>query len=277
MINTIKHLCYVLKSSEEELSDIISNIDQFYYKKVELKTNKDGSTKLDQNGVPKKRVLYPSTGKLKHIQKIILQFILNKIQPSQYAYGAVKGRDNVMNAKKHQGKKFVFTTDLKDFFPGISHQMVFDMFRINKFSPTVSRVLTKLTTYKGQVPQGAPTSPMIANLVFGKTGDKLETLSKKHNITFTTFIDDLTFSSSNDFKELTFSFLKIIRANGFKLSHKKTNYKTRYPIITGVLVKNNSIDVPKSLKEKLQNPIGLSTEQIAGISQYASKIKSTNR
>ncbi len=57
------------------------------------------------------------------------------------------------------------------------------MYLLYKFSPTVARVLTQLTTYKGRIPQGAPTSPMIANLVFVKTGKKLEEFAKENNLT----------------------------------------------------------------------------------------------
>ena len=277
MINTIKHLCYVLKSTQEELNEIILDIDKYYYEKIEIKTHKDGSPKLDGKGNPKKRTLHPSIGKLKHIQKMILQHILNEIDLPDYVYGAVKGRDNVMNAKRHQGKKFIFATDLKDFFPTVNHRMTFEMFRSRNFSPTVSRILTQLTTYQGQLPQGAPTSPMMANLVFVKTGDKLDAMSKQYNITFTTFIDDLTFSCSKDFKSFIQSLLNVITSDKFLLSHNKTNYKTKDPIVTGVLIKNNNIALTKSFKSKMNNITGLSSDQISGLNQYANKVNAANK
>jgi len=277
MINTIKHLSYILKSSPEELNKVIQNIDRYYYEKVEIKLNKDGSQKLDGKGNPKKRILNPSIGKLKHIQQMILLHILDGIKLPDYAYGAIKGRDNVMNAKRHQGKKYIFTTDLKNFFPTITHRMAFEMYRSLNFSPTVSRILTQLTTYKGLLPQGAPTSPMMANLVFIKTGDKLDALSKQHKITFTTFIDDMTFSSAKDFKVLTSSFLAIITIDGFRISHNKTNYKTKNPVVTGAVVKNNNLSLTNSFKLKMNNTAGLSANQIAGIQQYANKVKAANK
>lgn len=276
MINTIKHLCYVLKTSATELEFVIKNIDKYYYEKTEAKMNKDGTPKLDKEGNPKKRILNPSLKTLKHLQKMLLQNILYKIELPDYVYGATKGRDNVMNGKRHQGNKFIFTTDLKDFFPTINHKMVFEMFRSNNFSPTVSRVLTQLTTYKGHLPQGAPTSPVMANLVFVKTGDKLDELSKGNKITFTTFIDDLTFSSKSDFKQLAQSFIEIIKKDKFFLSHKKTNYKTKNPVVTGVVVKNNNVSLTKAFKEKLANPKGLTKAQVNGLKQYESKVQAAN-
>jgi RNA-directed DNA polymerase len=223
MINTIKHLCYVLKSSPAELEEIIANIDNYYYEKVEITANK-------------KRILHPSKGKLKQIQHMILHHIFDCIVMPDYVYGSIKSRNNVMNARRHQGKKFIFTMDLRDFFPSINHLMAFEMLRSRNFSPTTSRILTQLTTYQGHLPQGVPTSSMMANLIFIKTGDKLDAFSKQHDITFTTFIDDLTFSSSKDFKDLTSSLLDIIKLDNYRLNHNKINYRTKNPIVTGVLV-----------------------------------------
>ena len=111
-----------------------------------------------------------------------------------YAYGAVKGRDNVSNAKRHQGKKYKFTTDLKDFFPSITNKEVYEMFVGEGFSHEVSSLLTKLTTYKGKIPQGAPTSSTLANLVFRKTGDILSDFSKR-KVALLCFVDNLLFFS----------------------------------------------------------------------------------
>ena len=94
-------------------------------------------------------------------------------------------------------------------------------------------MLTKLTTYKGHVPQGAPTSTYIANLVFTKTGNELAQLAKEYNITFTSFVDDLTFSSCCDFHFLVPTIIDIITRNGFIISHQKTFYQSHCPSITG--------------------------------------------
>jgi RNA-directed DNA polymerase len=193
-----------------------------------------------------------------------------------YAYGGVKGRDNVKNARRHQGKKFIFTTDLKNYFPSINHQMVFEMFCLYNFSPTVSRLLTQLTTYKGQLPQGTHTSPMIANLIFVKTGKKLEQISQQSHLTFTTFIDDLTFSSSKDFKNIVPSLINTVSKDHFRISHKKTNYKTKNPVVTGLVVKNNSITITDDFKNKLENLSRKTPEQIAGLHQYVTKIAKAN-
>ena len=274
MINTPKHLAFTLKVDIKEIQSIIKNIDNFYREKIEIKKDKFGKPKLDAKGEPKKRIINPSTKRLKVIQTRIHRNILNKIEMPSYAFGAVKGKDNVDNAKQHQGKKYKFTTDLKDFFPSITNKAVFKMFVSQGFSPEASRLLTKLTTYKGKIPQGAPTSSTLANLVFIKTGDILQEFAKENNATFTSFVDDMTFSSAQDFKSKLPQILEII-TNDYKISHKKTNY-SRNPNITGLHPMNNHLKLPQSFIAKLESTENKTAEQIAGLKMYKEKVDKAN-
>ena len=145
------------------------------------------------------------------------------------------------------------------------------MFVSFDFSPTVARYLTKLTTYKGKLPQGAPTSPIVANLVFVKTGKRLQKFAAFNNLTFTSFVDDLTFSSPSDFKEKTQNILDAVIADGFKISHKKTNYKSKLPTVTGIIVKNNNLDLPKKFKDKLKDKTQ-TKERLDGLERYHDRV-----
>jgi RNA-directed DNA polymerase len=253
MIHTVKHLCYIIKIRPAVLEEILRDIDQYYWQKMEIKLKKDGTPRLDAFGNPKQRVLYPSKGLLKIIQKRILIRVLKKIDLPDYAYGAVKGRDNIKNAARHLGKKHIFSTDLKDFFPSISHHQVFRMYCQYGFSPSVASILTKLTTYKGVVPQGIPTSATIANLVFVPTGNKIDHFAKLNGLVFTSFIDDLNISSPVDFKHFIDPMIKIIQNDGYKVAFGKTKYRTKNPEVTGVEVKNNSLALTPAYKKKLSD------------------------
>ena len=270
MIKTAKHLAYELKVELSEIDHIIKNIDSFYYQKETIKKNDNGEPKV-KNGIIQKRVLNPSIKRLKVIQKRLQKNILQNLTIPDYAFGAIKGKDNISNAKRHQGKKYIFTTDLTNFFPSVNHKQVFEMFISFDFSPTVARLLTKLTTYKGKLPQGAPTSPIVANLVFVKTGKRLQEIAKEYNLTFTSFVDDLTYSSPTDFKDKIPNILDAVVEDGFKISHKKTNYKTKLPTVTGVIVKNNSLDLPKEFKYKM-NDETQSEERLTGLKRYHDRV-----
>ncbi len=276
MIYKLKHLAYVLKVNPKELERIPENIDRYYYERSIPKYNQDGSPKISFDGSPKVRIINPSTARLKVIQSRILKRILNRLPIPDYAYGGVSGRDNVANAKRHQGKKFKFQTDIQNFFPSISYKRVYEMFRTQGFSPDIARILTQLTTYKGRLPQGTPTSPLLSNLVFIEIGNKLQDLAADNDITFSTFIDDLSFSSSVDFKYMVPKILDVVVDDGFRINPKKTFYKSKPIDITGVSVRNNMVDVTDEFKMKLSNSQGKTQEQIKGELLYRERVLATN-
>jgi len=249
MINTIKHLCQELRIKREELEYILCNLGKYYYRAESTKT-KYGGPQADNNGVKKIRILYPSTGRLKEVQERIHTNILSRLQIPNYAFGSMKGKSNISNAKQHLGNKYFFTADLKSFFPSINNHMVYKTFIAYRFSPDVSSILTRLTTYKGALPQGTPTSPLLSNLVFVPTGNKILELIKPYNITFTTFLDDFTFSSRSNFKHLTPKILKVVQQDNFWLSNKKISYKTKAPEVTGITIEGNKLLPHSKILEK---------------------------
>lgn len=262
MIRTTSHLAYVLKFDIKEINFITDNIGRFY----------------TEHRIPKKngyRVINPSHRRLKVLQKRIQKDILNQLPLPDYAYGAVKGRDNVGNTTQHKGKRYKFATDLRNFFPSVNNRQVNRMFLNHGFSPTVARILTRLTTYKGKVPQGAPTSSSIANLVFAETGNKLNKLAQGNNITFTTFIDDLAFSSPYDFKEKTPEIVKIITEDGYRISQNKTHY-CQSPLITGLYPENNYLRLPDEFLDKVKHGDRRTEEQRRGDHLYYQKVQKAN-
>ena len=132
-IKTVKHLAFILKISPQELLQLANTVDKFYYTINEPKLDKDNNPKF-KKGQQLFRTLNPSTKNLKVIQSRIQRNIISKIELPDYAYGAVKGRDNVKNALKHRGKKYNFTTDLSNYFPSITNSQVYNMFVENSFS-----------------------------------------------------------------------------------------------------------------------------------------------
>ncbi len=253
MINTTKELCYRLKIKDYELDSIIKNLNRFYYEAKSTKT-KYGGPQIEK-GNERKRPLHPSIRRLKQIQEKINQEIFSKLAIPDYAFGSVKGKDNISNAQQHTSGRHFFSVDLKSFFPSINNHMVYDALIDYKFSPDVSRILTRLTTYKGVLPQGTPTSPMLANLVFVSTGQKLVELIGTKPITFTSFLDDFTFSSKADFKFLIPKILRTIKKDGYWFGHKKISYKTKEPEVTGITILNGRL-VPHHkilLKQKESN------------------------
>ena len=269
----IPKLLRILNISQKELDHLLENIDKYYYVISTPKmSKKTGLQLIDKNGKLRTRDLYPSVGLLKTVQQRIYHQLLKTIKLPSYAFGGIQKRDNILNSKMHQGNKFFFNTDLRNFYPGITHKQVFEMFLTNHFSPTVAQILTKLTTFKGMLPQGTPTSPYLANLVFVSAGKELVLLAQHHSLTFTTFVDDITISSKTDFKPLVNAFFEIIISNGFKISHDKTFYQTKLPKVTNVIVKNNGIYLADAYKDKIEGFEDKETLTAKGTINYYNRV-----
>lgn len=281
LIQRVEILCdSVLHITIEQLEHIISHIEDFYGEYPKYKIDKLGNRRINKPKYRKKfgyywsRTINPPNDELKSIQKRINGYINNHIPMPEYAFGGVKGKDNIQNAKLHKGQKYVFQTDLTDFYPYITNKMVYKMFVDKGFSADIASILTKLTTYNGHLPQGAPTSTTIANLVFEPTGLKLHKLAIDNSLRFSTFVDDVTMSSQNQFKELTPEIIRILREGGFRISQNKTTYKSGITEVTGVRLLNNSMTTTKKFKEKYDNKETLSAAAVKGMEQYKKRIKS---
>ncbi len=274
MVRSKKHLEKLLRCPWAELKKISSQPDNYYYKKEEFKTDKDGHQKYDKHGQPRVRTMYPSKGRLKNLHKIIKGAILSKIELPENIYGGIKGRDSVLNAKVHQGNHYKFCTDIKDFFPSITSPMVYKSLIKQGFSYDVSSMLTKLITYKDHVPQGTPTSTHIANVVLLEIDNKIIEYCREHRITYTRYVDDLAFSSQYDFKSRTHKIIEIIKSQGFRISHKKTMYAVGSMVLTGVWVRNNSLGVTDGMKDKLNHPERYTKRQIQGHEAFYRRVKS---
>lgn len=280
LIQKVEILCdCILHITIERLNYITTNIEKFYGEYPKYKRDKAGNRRInkpqyrEQFGYYWTRTINPPNDELKSIQKRINRYITNHIPMPEYAFGGIKGKDNIQNAKLHKGQKYVFQTDLRDFYPFITYKMVYNMFVDKGFSADVASQLTKLTTYNGHLPQGAPTSTTIANLVFEPTGLKLQKLTIDNNLRFSTFVDDVTMSSQSQFKELTPEIIRILREDGYRISQNKTTYKSGITEVTGVRLPNNSMTTTKKFKTKFDNKENLSVATIKGMEQYKNRIK----
>ncbi len=142
---------------------------------------------------------------LKRVQRTILRELLSKVPSHPAAHGFINGRSVVSNARPHEGAKIVVKVDLKDFFPTVHFYRVAGTLRYLGMGEAAAAALAAIVTHRnkmpdgtvvmpGALPQGAPTSPAITNIVCRRLDARLEALSKKAGATYTRYADDLTFS-----------------------------------------------------------------------------------
>jgi retron-type reverse transcriptase len=196
--------------------------------------------------------------KLKFVQRRINERILQRTQINKIVTGGVRGRKLKDNLIVHLGQPMVANFDLKSFFSNITNLQVYRMFTLIGASPDVARMLTRLTTFKGRIPQGGPTSSMLANLVAGY-GDmlcldgRLAGLCGKNKFRLKRWIDDISVSGAPYLKNFEPTIERIINQSGFTPNRNKTTFasKDEAQIVTGHLV-NNKPNVREQERRRLR-------------------------
>lgn len=135
---------------------------------------------------------------LNNIQKTLSELLDMLYRPKRCVYGFVTGRNIVDNADNHLNKRFILNIDLKDFFTQIHFGRVLGMLEKKPYSINhdVAVAIARLACHRGHLPQGAPSSPVLSNMVCAPLDHALIELAKKYKCTYTRYADDLTFSTS---------------------------------------------------------------------------------
>lgn len=241
-----EHFSLLVGREKEEIYKIVSSLESHYYQQITINKKNGGD-----------RILSVPALTLKEIQKWILVNVLNKMYVSPYAMGFQKDRSIVTNAKAHVGKKCVVNLDLKDFFPSVKLEKVFRAFYYYGYTISVSYLMARLCTYNNELPQGAPTSPYLSNVVCLKMDKRISELAKKYDASYTRYADDITLSANTDISNIIPVVEKIVTDEGFSLNNKKTRvlYEYQRQEVTGLLVSGNKVRVDKKYIKKIKQEI----------------------
>lgn len=241
-------------------------------------TKRSGGFRLIE--IPKQR--------LKALQRRILDVILNPVPAHPATHGFCRGRSTKTFASAHIGKQAVLRMDLLDFFPSFSGARIQALFRTLGFPETVADLLGGLATNatpadiwkrslpgtwphldtstrravsdlyaRPHLPQGAPTSPALANLAAYRLDCRLTGLARSAGVTYTRYADDLAFSGDRDFARRAHRFsihaAAIALEEGFQVNHRKTRLMTAGSCqqLAGIVV-NQHANVPRSDFERLK-------------------------
>ena len=180
---------------------------------------------------------------LKQIQTKILDRLLLPVALPHFLFGAVRKRSVRTHANEHLGAKTIVKMDIKSYYPNITNKHIYSVWKdVLLCSPRIAGLLTQLTTCDWHLPQGAPTSPALANLLLASIyGPVLDACAQK-NIVVTAWVDDLIFSGDE-----ARSIMELVRQtladNGFKLSAKKSvilNPRAA-KVVTGIRLGKNQL------------------------------------
>ena len=203
------------------------------------------------------RFLNAPSKTLKSIQKRILKNVLEEKKTSNYSYAYIKGYSIIDNAKPHVNKSKIVKLDIKDFFDNINFNMVYNTcFNETLYPKKLGMLFTNLCTYNNSLPQGAPTSGYISNIVLRGFDEKIGLFCKNNEIEYTRYSDDMTFPGDFNTRKLIKKVNELLYEEGFCLNKKKivvVNKKTRQQV-TGIVV-NEKLGIRKSYKKKIRQEV----------------------
>lgn len=203
------------------------------------------------------RTVYRVRWELAECQRWILRNILSKLSTHPCATAYVSGSSVKQNAAPHTGHRQLVKLDLRDFFGHVTFRHVKGVFAAAGYSEGVSTTLALLCTHAGTLPQGACTSPALANLVFYKLDDRIDGLCQSLGITYTRYSDDLSFSADEmDSVALVREVRRLLAAEGFVVNGSKTRIlgSGECHRITGVVC-NEKMQAPAAYRKKIRQEV----------------------
>jgi RNA-directed DNA polymerase len=231
-----RQLCELLRIVPGELDYVLWRIKQNRAYRLRPKTKPDGSIRSCQAPIPN----------LKNLQRKIKQVILDKVPLAPSAYGGIRGRSCIQHAKIHTGKKIVIVTDLEKCFPSIKTHHISGIFEGLGFSDDALKILVRVCSLRHELPQGAPTSPVIANIVLRRLDVRLDGLAKQQTFNAGRFIDDIGISGTEKLGSFLPLIQKIIETEGFRVQSSKTRVMKRgsRQLVTKLIV-NEKVNLPR--------------------------------
>lgn len=205
------------------------------------------------------RMISAPKKELKSIHHTIYHKILSEQQLHPAATGFRPNMSIVANARLHLGHRQLLKTDIHDFFGSIRKRYVTRAFKGMGYEPDVAKVLAALCCKSGGLPQGAPTSPALSNLVAAEMDRKLTALSESEGLTYTRYADDMVFSGDVlPFDKLLPRIKEIVADEKLTLNNKKTSFldESSRKIITGVSISSGvKLTIPKRLKREIRKNV----------------------
>ena len=279
---TLNHLAKRTKVPYLHLRSIIERKDNESYRKFSIKKRSGG-----------RRFIHVPTPQLMFVQRWINEHILKKVPVHQCSFAFNPGSSIVKCASRHTGARWLIKMDITGFFESISEIQVYRVFKELGYQPLVAFELaristvhvldlsprlsdstwkvktinTKIPSYNsislGYLPQGAPTSPILSNLVMREIDNRILSEAKNFGLTYTRYSDDLTFSTrrSNYGRKEARAFIslvsKILKSSGFQPQHRKTTIipPGNRKIVLGLNVDGINPKLRSEFKDKLRQHI----------------------
>lgn len=230
----------------KELASILNATERFY-RSFEIPKRSGGQRKI--------LAPFPS---LSIIQQWIATNILSCVDTHASAVAYKKNTSIKSHVEPHLNNSTLLKLDIRNFFPSISTARVSKEFLDLGYTSKISYALARFTTLQDSVPQGAPSSPLISNIVLRNIDAEIDQLSKAAGITYTRYADDFAFSGNEFPANFAAQISVILGTEGFDVNYTKTRLyepheKTRF--LTGLSLSPGRIRPPKSFRRWITQKI----------------------
>jgi retron-type reverse transcriptase len=245
VILDFNHLAKLIGIEPGTLASMVNNANSFYYS-FSIPKRKGGEREISAP--------FPT---LLSAQRWIYENILMKQPLHECSKGFVKASSIVDNARPHLKQKHLLKIDIKDFFPSIKINRVISVFRVLGYTKRISYYLASICCLNGKLPQGAPTSPCLSNIIAKRLDYRLNGLAKKCNFFYTRYADDITFSGENISLGIIKLVESIMSSEGFEVNKSKTKLirEKGQRIVTGISVSSEKLTIPKKSKRETRKNI----------------------
>ena len=233
------HLAQLIGLTEETLYQMIVLPDHFYR-----------SFTIPKRSGGERLISAPYPALMMAQRWIYENILLPGVEVSESATGFVPGKSILDNAIPHLNSKEVLKMDLKDFFPSVDIKRVISVFKGLGYYHRIAYYLASLCCENKHLPQGAPTSPILSNIVTKRLDYRLKNLAAKYGLVYTRYADDLTFSGEHIPVKFISIVSDIVSNERFEVNEDKTVImrERNRKIITGVSVSSDKLCIPRAKK-----------------------------
>jgi len=270
IIYSLPHLCLVAGVNIKNIFKICKSNRISEYKRFKLRKKRGGF-----------RVIQTPTDELKYLQKWVLINILEKVPSHSSCKGFDKSMSIKQNAEVHLNKESILKIDLLRFYDSINEKRVYGVFKQIGYHPNLAVSLSKICTIvpdeqflksfkkkelelknsitqksEGLLPQGAPSSPKISNLISISLDNRLSKLALKNELAYSRYADDITFSGSIEvLKKIKATIYRIIKDENLFINYSKTKLliKGNPFFVTGLSVNNDHVTIPQKRKIDIEH------------------------
>ena len=209
----------------DKLAQLVSEIHTHYHKFF-----------IPKKSSGQREIVAPSS-LLRGIQRSVLDLLYNRVCLPNYLHGGLPNRSVIGHAKTHICQPVVMTVDVTEFFPSTRESHLRPLLEVLGFHDEALEDLIALVTLDGVIPQGAPSSSLLANLAFHPVDIRIRRFCKRHKIRYSRFVDDIALSGIH-VRQFLGPVKQSLQAEGFQVADHKTAIMTAATtqVVTGIIV-----------------------------------------